>query len=211
MKIDHLNFAELLKLSSTKNICALTAKYHTDLRAEWDRFFRGGFRVSEAEWRFPDVVRLHKPDIDFLNGPEVKARLRYLADHTSVPRGTGEYHTVRVCEHYTAGQATTAGNLAGICNLFLYRCGLTGRFNVIDGAIQVQAQTTSLGVSILIHRSGIEVRELREYCDKWKLDFEGIFWWLSHVTVSLTGRKINPLLRCLNTPDVVAHANSLVN
>lgn len=215
MNISALSFAELHKFFSPAHLCKVTAEYHTALRQQWD-FVNPDkphqFMVSKAEALFPKLAALYKPQLELMTSPDVANRLRMLADRTKVPFWDGTLHNIRTCDYRCLDEKHDAYGLALLCKHFSGISGAPAHIRHAPGAFLVQAETTAEGVAIMSYRSGMMLFDIQSFCRSFALDFEAIFWWLAYTsTPPLLLNKVNPIRRCLNTPDVTDHANALIH
>lgn len=207
MKLNHLTFGQLLKLESASNLCRVTLAYHNALAAAWASNSPGGqpFVVASAEFRFPKIARRYKAVLDFLRGSELKRACRIAASEQAIPRIPGAATRIRTCEWWTPKSERHAYGLALICKCFAEACGVPAKIRRSQSAYTVTAETNEFGRSILLRKPGCTLVSLAQFCEDGNMDFNAIFWW-ANLLPSKTCWRVNPLLRCLDTPDIADNA-----
>jgi hypothetical protein len=210
MKTNHLTFGQLLKLESANNLCRVTRAYHRALQNAWDISTPGQqlFMVSTAEFRFPGIARRYRPVLDFIRSFGLKQIVRRAAVEQQIPHLPGANIIIRTCEWWTATGEQTAYGLAHICKSFVEACGIPAKITRTRGAFAVHAETNSYGAAILRRKPGVKVESLKQYCDDGNMNFEEIFWWYNLVPPG--NWRVNPVLRCVNTPDAADNALEIV-
>lgn len=143
--------------------------------------------------------------------PELREALRRAADAQTLPTWPGALTQMRVCMFYDAATEKDAYGLATIQRVFIEQSGVRAKIVREPGAFIVWAETNVFGALVLFYRSGCTLHSLQQFCIDGDLNFSEIFWWVSLAGPVAGENTINPLRRCLNTPDVQENAKALVN
>jgi hypothetical protein len=207
MNIANLTFGQLLRLSHSNTLCRVTAAYHRALRAAWEKDCGETihFLVRDAKEAYPSIVRRYKPVLSFLRGKELKRATRLSADAQRIPILPGanrEFTSLRV---YEGQDPKPTLLLAALIVRFCEQSGVPAQISVRQRDLVVHVATNEFGAMLLRYRTGQPVEYIRSYCG---VEFRHIFWWLPPTLVP--GTRLNPCLKCLNTPDYLDHAREIL-
>jgi hypothetical protein len=146
--------------------------------------------------------------IQFLTGPMLRLHTRRVAEKQQVPHWPGASRRVRVCEYHTYASQKEAFQLARLCVSFCEALKVPAKIKHIDGAYQVCAETNHLGAAILRRHPGVPIRVIRRFLQDGNVSLSGPFWWLPNGIPE--GARVNPLLRCISTPDYQEYAKVII-
>lgn len=189
----------------------VTQAYHKALRRAWVSNNFGSilpFTVREAALAFPPLARRYTRVLEFLRGPELKRAIRLAAREQHIPYVPGASRTVRTCDYWTKGSQRSQFELARLCVSFCEALNVPATIKDVDGAYIVQAHTSKIGAAALRRHPGVSVYTIRRFLDIVNVPLSGPFWWLPQ-NVS-DSALVNPLLRCINTPDYQEYAKEII-
>jgi hypothetical protein len=210
MKLNHLTFGQLAKLQSTETLVRVTRVFHTALALEWERRFSHlpGRTVFELKTLFPKIVSRYEPVLRFLVSPELRRARRLAAEKASILMIPGGAKQIRTCDYWTSKGKKEAFELAQLCKTFCQARNIPAKIQHRQGAYIVIADTDSLGAEALWAHPGVRISTLEQFCEMGDVSMRDVFWWLP-ANVPPQAR-VNPLLRCINTPDFQDYANEII-
>lgn len=210
MKISHLKFAQLHQLTSLPTLCRVTRTFHSALRTAWNANTPGGqiFTVSAAQFRFPAIARRYRRVLAFLTSDDLKRHVRLVAEVTPIRLEQHGFHRIRSCDYWTDQGKKEAFELARLCKSFCEALEVPAQISHKHRVYHVTVSTDVLGVAVLREHPGVSVLTIARFLDFGNCPLRGPFWWLPRGTAPTA--RVNPLLRCINTPDTHTYAKSII-
>jgi hypothetical protein len=212
MRIEHLTFGQLYRLGHEKTLMRVTRCYHAALREAWmsNNFLNPHpFTVRAAALVFTCMARRYTRVLDFLRGPELKRAVRLAAEEQRIPHIPGASRIIRVCDYWTCHSQKEQFQLARLCVSFCQALNIPAKIEHRDRAYTVRAETNALGVAILLRHPGVSIETIRQFLSDGNVSLSGPFWWLPSLGTSPKAR-VNPILRCINTPDFPSYARAII-
>lgn len=148
------------------------------------------------------------PVLRFLTGSELRRIVRLAAEQQHAAYIPGGVQRVCTCDYWTDKGKKEAFELARLGKSFCEALNVPARVRHLGKAFVVLADTDPAGVAVLRWHPGVSVLTIARFLDSGDCPLRGPFWWLPRGTKPTA--RVNPLLRCVNTPDYQSHAQSII-
>lgn len=214
MNLEKLSFGQLYKLAQPETLMRVTAAYHRALRRAWNAdpaFVPEDFSVSLAEkpGNFSYFAVPWRRTIAFLRSSDLRRRLRIAADCQSVPLVPGSWLSLWDISprrfYHPRVRAALAAMVMYLCEKNRVPCVFSEDHDII----KLRAETSALGIKLLLYKSGISWDRVIYFCEAYEVKPQNVFWWIETAQMS-PPMLINPLVWPVNTPDVYEVGRTLV-